>query len=103
MRQKSIRRRRAAPTPIVIEIPALFTGLSRQQLIAGDQRGRRLERKLRRQIGFQLELRINQENRPASGCSSLEQHRLLRERQRRYQHQPGRRPSIGLQQLQISV
>ena len=48
MQQKSIRRRRAVPSAIVVEKPGLFTGLSRQQFTAGHQRLRSLEGQLGR-------------------------------------------------------
>ena len=103
MRQKSIRRHRAVPTAIVVEKPALFTGLSRQQLTAGHQHGGSLEGQLSRQICLRLQLRVNQQHRTPAISSRLEQCLLLRDRQRSYQHQPSRRPGVGLQELQISV
>ena len=78
MRKKSIRRHRAVPTAIVVEKPALFTGLSRQQLTAGELRGRSLEGQLSRLICLRLQLRINQQRRTPAGSSRLEQCRLLR-------------------------
>jgi hypothetical protein len=103
MRQKIIRRHRAVPSAIVVEKPALITSLSRQQLTAGELRGRSLEGQLRRQICLRLQLRINQQHRTRAISSRLEQCLLLRGWQRSYQHQPGRRPGVGLQELQISV
>ena len=103
MRQKIIRWHRAVPTTIVVEKPALFTGLSRQQLTAGHQHGGSLEGQLRRQISLRLQLRINQQRRAPAISSRLEQCLLLRDRQRSYQHQPGRGPGVGLQEIQISV